>query len=155
MTESTRSPTCARQRRILFNFAVRTRVANGHSRAGRAAGIHGTLENPRWDYEAWRRRTAVGEGEGETADWLADWLVVAQVEIPGGELSCEDIYIPGTYPPVNPWPAIRAVGLPAVSSHLVSSRLVSSPLSRCLVLSCAWPPTVRFPSCKLVALGGR
>lgn len=43
---------CARQRRILFNFAARTRVANGRSRAGRAAGIHGTLENPRWDYEA-------------------------------------------------------------------------------------------------------
>jgi len=31
---------------------VEIRVANGRSRAGRAAGIHGTLENPWWDYEA-------------------------------------------------------------------------------------------------------
>ncbi|KYN40229.1 CUGBP Elav-like family member 3-A [Trachymyrmex septentrionalis] len=81
--------------------------------------------------ERWLVRAKARQPTG----WLG-WLAVVQVEIPSGELSCEDIYIPGTYPPVNPWSAIRAVGLPAASSHLVSSRFILSPLSRCLVSSC-------------------
>lgn len=51
-TQSHRHASRVRQRQIPFNFAVRTRVADGRSRVRRATGIHGTLENPWWDYEA-------------------------------------------------------------------------------------------------------
>lgn len=72
---------------------------------------------------------------------------MARVEIPGGGLSRVDIYIPSTYPPVNPWPAIRAVGLPA------ASRLISSPLARCPRVACAARGLLAVR--ELRALGGR